>query len=161
MSEGHAEAKVHRRLDNTAGIYITFLIHPQDAASLDGLRIGDSVQLAWAEIVNTAVEKIELPDNRAANVGDAQASPRERPKRAFKDLSYPEQAGILCQDSHFQNFIREKYYIGPACEYVRRYCCIDSRAELSTNHDAANKWRELEAKYQSWIADQRYSDARR
>ncbi len=163
MSENHAEAKIHRRLDNTAGIYITFLIHPQDAASLDGLRIGASVQLAWAEIVNTEVEKIELPDNRAANGGDAQASPREtKQKRKFSELSLAAQAGMRCDETAFEEFFDSKFFRTEGeslADAVRRYCGVTSRSEFATNHKAADNWRDLEIRYQNWLTERRYAES--
>ena len=41
---------------------------------------------------------------------------------------------------------------------IRGVCGIQSRSELSTNHDAANLWRKLDAEYESWLVSQKYAD---
>jgi hypothetical protein len=74
--------------------------------------------------------------------------------RSWRDLTPAQQAGIRCNEPAFQKFLREEGDSAVnddagAAAYVRLACGVHSRAHLVGN--AANKWRELEAKYQAWM----------
>lgn len=110
---------------------------------------------------------------------DRGSTPRgaAKPKGKFSDLSLPAQAGIRCEDAKFIEFLGTRNadknngtgelinlleFCGSPEQCVRSFCAVTSRAELSTNHDAANRWRELERVYQAWLTDRRYpAEARR
>lgn len=93
----------------------------------------------------------------------ARISPK--PKRAFSDLPLSQQAALRCNDSDFFRFMTESfptYSEGMAlADFVRNYCGVDSRSELSTNAKAAAKWEELESMYQIYLLDIRYPEGGR
>ena len=98
--------------------------------------------------------------------GSSPAPAPSKPKRRFDELSLPQQCGIRCDDYRFERFLRETWEdaIGEdddVASAVRRIIKVKSRSELSTNHHAANVWRELEAKYQCWLTDQEYAESTR
>jgi hypothetical protein len=106
--------------------------------------------------------------NSTPNVEGSNPSGVAKSKTAFKDMPLPQQAGIRCSDALFCRFIAEclsepgkQCAVQHAEEFVRGYCGVDSRSDLSTNHEAANKWRKLESHYQSWLADRQYGDMQR
>ena len=89
----------------------------------------------------------------------------EKERRPFDTLPLSQQAGIRCNDSQFAGFIAEHWYgdeikpfnnVDPtALVYV--LCEITSRSELDTNDLAAQMWKKLEADYQAYLTDIRYS----
>jgi hypothetical protein len=72
---------------------------------------------------------------------------------AFKDLAPPEQAGILCRDPDFAEFIKSQ---APECpnrnvaEVVKTYCGVDSRADIKYGTDAHRSWLTLLARFLRW-----------
>ncbi len=181
MSEGNFEGLLHSMRRSKDGMVVSFVVQPNDISNdLLTLNIGARVMIGWSEctdapkeshaarlITEKQVSANPVPPRGlmhcAANGGDAQASPREpKQKRAFKDLSYPEQAGIRCGEIPFVEFlslIDTGSGITDPAEYVRHYCGVKSRAELSTNRDALNKWRDLEIRYQNWLTERRYAES--
>lgn len=73
------------------------------------------------------------------------------------------QAAMLCDDPRFRAFLNEysgcddaniNACAGPAgsAAMVRLLCGVDSRAEFDTNPEAAQKWRNLKASFEAWLA---------
>lgn len=78
-------------------------------------------------------------------------------RKSFASLTLTQQSGIRCADALFQEFLKvenEK----DAAEYVRLYCGIASRSELPAFPD---RWHDLEGKYQSWLTDRKFAEAKR
>ena len=76
----------------------------------------------------------------------------ERPKQSWESMSRAQQAGILCADPRFQQWLS----IDPdedgatyAAETVRAMCGVPSRAKLDADPRAANKWDALVSKYRA------------
>jgi hypothetical protein len=69
------------------------------------------------------------------------------------------QAGIRCADPVFRKFLEEQkqYKVeteDAAAFWVKDFCEIKSRTELSTNHRARVLWHQLDAQFQAWkLAD--------
>lgn len=78
----------------------------------------------------------EIPVAVAALVGEPQ---QEKPKRRFADMSPAQQAGIVCGDERFQNWIGVSN-AEVAAEWVRKRCEVVSRADLNTNQNAKHRW---------------------
>ena len=152
-------------LQNAAGVYITFLAHPNDRDAITPLTVGQSVVVGWADTVNTDVEKINAQMSHAAKGEAEQSAPREtKPKRAFKDLSYPEQAGIRANDWHFQDFLGQQYAgvwrnLKDAAACIREICGVTSRAELRHDTSARRKWEILDTAFQVWLTDALYAES--
>lgn len=94
----------------------------------------------------------------------AQKAPEKagKPKRAFSELSLPEQAGIRCEDDDFCHFIEAKARSSMSRDsivaYVRTFCTVQSRAELATDKRAASRWRLLDEEFRSWQLSKQYAD---
>jgi ERF superfamily protein len=69
-------------------------------------------------------------------------------------MSPVQQAGIRCGQHEFVEFIAQvKHWHaadGTAAEFVRAACNIKSRALLSTDANAAAKWRKLDSEFTAW-----------
>lgn len=92
-------------------------------------------------------------------------TPSSAQPRSWRDLSYPQQAGIRCSEEAFRKFLSEK--IAPDADFdsccttpaatelaasiVRTYCLVQSRGDIRPNHPSARLWRELEDKFQTWM----------
>lgn len=74
---------------------------------------------------------------------------KKKPKQRFCDLGVAQQAGILCNDPKFQQFVQ----VGndeEAADYIRAYCEVDSRADIDTSPYAHQKWNDLMVDYGRW-----------
>lgn len=110
----------------------------------------------------TPLETAKDNAERLTGVSDVMRGPKT--KRAFSELSLPEQAGIRCEDSLFASFICDQTGLGNSADIpqiIRDHCGVLSRAELATDQSAALKWRKLEEIYQRWLTDKRYADMKR
>lgn len=59
------------------------------------------------------------------------------------------QAGVLCSDESFWVYLQVTS-ADAAANSVRQVCGISSRRELSTNASAAQRWRDIVARYRAW-----------
>ena len=87
------------------------------------------------------------------------APPQQEPAnkgRQWEEISPAEQAGIRCHEWQFRRFLKAKdlpvHDEKSAAETIRVLCRIDSRRDLNTNEQAAQKWREIDDEYQRWQA---------
>ena len=124
---------------------------------------GKEIPVALARLVKEpSVKARETAQTHTRDNADPKA---DRPKRAFADLSLPEQAGIRSQDQSFQMFLMASGYAAAddhdAAEVVRRICNVKSRTELATDNIAAGKWLALNTSFEHWQTDQRYGDMKR
>lgn len=170
MADGHFEAKVSGRRESTSGIFLTLQIQPDDhTPELAMLRVGSALMIGWSEVVDTTVHKLDtsMPVSEAIALIDNKL---QKERRAFKDLSLSQQAGIRCADKQFQQFIVERYSGADAytvCEanaatLVREICLVKSRTDLDgANGTIGAKWFHLERDYQSWLTEKRYKDSYR
>ncbi len=191
MSGHHFEAKNYALRKSKDGVIVSFVVHPNDVTpELLNLPVGAQLMIGWKEFTEggeankrgtaSSVEK-SAPDLHGAgggNIAQPQdvATPGARPKRAFKDLSLPEQAGIRCEDERFHQFLADKHStvwfsrmtadrkmeMPPnhrAAKTVRELCGVTSRADFSTNPDAALFWCTLEGAYQRWLLTQQYAES--
>ncbi len=81
----------------------------------------------------------------------AEAPAKER--QNWDELSPTQQAGILCGDGQFIEFIEEQYAAGDyhnAADFVRVHCDVVSRKQLSTDELPREKWRALDQEYRQW-----------
>ena len=83
-----------------------------------------------------------------------------KPKRNWDEVSRVEQAGVLCRDDKFDDFVRDvfpdSYRIHEeAAGFVRAYCGVKSRADLDTDRNASARWDNLVQDYFDWKGQQR------
>jgi hypothetical protein len=163
------------------GTVVSFVIQPEDIdPALNNLPIGRRIMFGWYEIGDD-----EKPVGRAANGSAAEGndsaadamdetahrsgsgSSPERPpkqKRKFSDLRLPEQCALRCRDDgRFVRFVDEMYRVPGSTEtteeLVKIHCGVKAKRELSTNHEAANRWRQIESNYQRWLTDETYKES--
>lgn len=159
MSEGAFEAKVSGKRESSNGIFLTLQIQPDDYTSaLATLRVGASLQLGWAEVVNTAVEPISAGDIIPTTKQEIAASAKAA--RKFYEMPYSQQAALRCNDKQFQECFFAADAIG-AADKVRFVCNVKSRSELD-HPDCAGRvmWEKMEADYQAYLTDKRYGGPR-
>lgn len=77
-----------------------------------------------------------------------------KPRQKFDDLLPAKQAGIICNDTRFQDFATTRCGLpgrrfGPssAAQYLRDCCQIESRRDLNTSVDAVRKFRSLRTEF--------------
>lgn len=76
-----------------------------------------------------------------------------------------QRACILCKDKEFERYlcgciyITDKDDIYDCCKkFIYKQCDIDSRAELTTNKEAQEKFKELDEKFKDWKFKNNYDD---
>jgi hypothetical protein len=69
-----------------------------------------------------------------------------------------QQAGILCNDPRFHKFAAaqsgaptEHLTKTAATEYLRNFCSIQSRRDLSANQTACGKFQTLRTEFDAWL----------
>ncbi len=161
------------------GVVVSFVVQPHDVTpELLNLPVGAHVVIEWKEYS----EEEEAQDGQAFEPDRTEINQEAvakliegpKPKTRFADMSLPAQAGIRCGDEQFRAFLRAEYtayWLGQndpeshpdsrVAYAVRKFCGVESRAELSTNREAANKWRKLESDYMNWKLTTQYSDVLR
>lgn len=166
MSEGNFEAKVSAKRETAAGIYLTFQIQPDDyTADLATLRVGSALVLGWAEVVDSKVQALVVPTPfkpEPPTVTQTSAPAKER--RPFASLPLSQQAAMRTEDKTFQAFLETETPIHDQESYadaVRAVCGVESRSDIRPGTPAAIAWMALEARYQSWLTDQRYASVAR
>lgn len=114
----------------------------------------------WFGIAPLKKEVAPNPDSKLSgqhNDSHAQsAEPTERGKKSWRDLPPSQQAAIRCEEPIFQTFLKEEhadvvlFADQDAAQAVRDLCCVTSRSELNTNHEARVLWTQLESQFQAW-----------
>jgi hypothetical protein len=106
----------------------------------------------------TAVDPIPVAIARLVTDRTSTEPPKreDKPRTAWQDLPLPQQAALRCQDLDFRRFLRTEKSAdindgNDAAEFVRGYCDIGSRAELSVNDRAARAWAKIDSEYRSWL----------
>lgn len=182
MADGHFEARLTAKRETAAGIFVTVQIQPDDyKAELATLRVGSALVLAWAEVVDTSVQPIEITPAVAESV-DARPSGRDesragaspvrestKDRKPFASLPLSQQCAMRCSEKPFQEYMCYTFWNTnvdePTEEYtailVRNHLSVESRSELKDNYVAQTAWLELERRYQDHLTDQRYADAQR
>lgn len=74
--------------------------------------------------------------------------------RTWKDMAFPQQAGIRAGERDFHRFVAQRYGKclddSEAAEYIRKWCGVSSRSELATDKHAAQLWQQLDAEFYVW-----------
>jgi len=94
---------------------------------------------------------------------DGETPVKDTPKkRSFYELSPTQQAVLACKRDTFQLFIAEQDSNGlvmdimdeeNTADYVRNWCGVESRSELTTDLEAGTRWTALYDQFQLWLAD--------
>ncbi len=90
---------------------------------------------------------------------DAATRPADKPKRRMAELRRAQQAGILCSDDRFIQFLikvhgmkvdRQDSLTEAAARKVRSHCKVNSRSRLDSYGPASVSWDQLRAEYDAW-----------
>ena len=115
----------------------------------------------WFGIAALKPGKEVVPDTqRSVQRLDTQPEPNQPParaKRPWRDLPYPQQAGICINEPAFAAYLREEHpdewhETGEADACLKFICGINSKSELATNKKAATLWFQIDSAYQAWRA---------
>ena len=98
------------------------------------------------------------PDPDAAQAA-APATEGKKPRRPMSSLPRAQQAGILCRDEQFWNFLSlrfpnssrtELWTAGSAAIYVRKYCGGLSRTDIDGNPESERLFDGLRTEFGAW-----------
>jgi hypothetical protein len=80
-----------------------------------------------------------------------------KPRQRLCDMPPAQQAGILCNDTRFQNFAAtrcgmpgQQFSATAAAEYLRNVCQIDSRRALNCSGPAQSRLQALRTEFDAW-----------
>lgn len=107
---------------------IRLQVHPEETEELNRLTLGTRLQCVIVVI-------------------DDQEQPVAVQKPKGGPLS--KAAGILCSDGRFLRWLHSQGHVDQeAAPFVRRFCSVESRAELDHNPEAARKFLNLKAEFE-------------
>jgi hypothetical protein len=133
----HFESRKWAYRQTKEGTVISFLVHPNDISTeMATAPLGTRYMVAFAQIGDD-----EQPTE--------QPKP-ERPKRKFDELTCAEQAGILCADPKFQQWLGvlpDSDGEAHAAETVRDLCDVTSRSLIGKTGASMQKWTRLVTNY--------------
>ena len=137
----HCEAKKHAYRQTQDGIVVSFVLHPNEVPDDLALApLGTRYVLALVRIGDD--ETPQPPDERP-----------KRPARPFASLARSQQAGILCNDEAFQEWIATHYAFvvkneSGARSFVISHCQVNSRRELDVSDEAGVLWDALRGQFE-------------
>lgn len=108
-------------------------------------------------VVFVDADMYDESEGKCTQVADSSTSDNLSPVEKSEGDKIRERACILCGDRDFQEWLG-LYSEESTASYMRRYCNIKSRSELTTNKEAQAKFKELDRKFKSWKFEQRYAD---
>lgn len=141
------------------GVVISFLLHPNDVPNeLAIADLGSRYIIALVEIGDD-----ETPKQREepARISHQPAGIEPPARRSFDDLPASTQAGILCGDANFHEFIRmnkpdrwrflnEGTDTERAALILRSLVGVTSRSEIKPGTKAFDAWRDILREYNDW-----------
>jgi hypothetical protein len=176
----HVEVKLHGFRRTQDGVVVSFVVSPIDmpqALALDPLgtrymlalcAIGDDENPINPRggpepqsIINRDEGPALSPSSGRGDAGGRTAgsipATGAKDRRSWDELSPSQQAGILCSDVAFQNFVAEKAGILPsrcdesdAAAWLRHWLGVDSRKSIAGNPVAIAKLGEIRAYFLEW-----------
>lgn len=129
------------------------------AGFVEMFGVPNPAEEAWvavAKLVKPAPERVD-DDEQALQGGGRGSSEDPRPAsapRRFEEMPRAQQAGILCNEDHFRQYIGVETE-DEAAAWVRATCRVASRTEL--NAKAPDQWDKIVSDYRTW---ERYGDMR-
>ena len=138
-----------------SGLYTT---EEMASSRRDDDRPAEEIIEEWGEkrgasLIKATTQHAPAPDEPTDLWTDGDTPPEWQGGK-WDALGPEKQAGVLCNEEAFRNFLTEKVTpcdsADSAAKIVRGLCNITSRAELATNTTAASRWREIVAEYRAW-----------
>jgi hypothetical protein len=104
-----------------------------------------------AEPVAVAVARLDLTAN-----GNGKPNDNWKPD----EINIASLCALVCQKPTFWEYIRAVKGVPcigeqDAATYVRRFCIVNTRADLATNETALSRWQFLESAYEDWLGTDR------
>lgn len=87
---------------------------------------------------------------------DDNDQPMQRPQRTqVRNHTLSNKAAILCKDADFQKFLVESGLAWDVSEraaasFIKETCCIESRAQLDSNDEAAETFKQIAKEFDEW-----------
>lgn len=155
----HCECRKIAYRQSKDGIVLSLLLHPQEVPdALATAALGARYMVAFVELgddeqpikPDTGRRETALPEREGES--DKVAGSPSRTRRTWGELSPAQQAGLLCGDPMFQQFLYERGETttpdkDEAAEAVRVICSVMSRKEITPQN---SWWRDLVADYRNW-----------
>lgn len=166
----HCEAKLHGFRRTADGVVVSFVLHPAEvpkALALDPL--GTRYMLALAQIGDdeqpvppagpSSPQRKEIATEGPPEVVSKRQTPSpaggHKERRSWDELAPQQQAGILCSDKGFQQWLT--YSTGDvfrdeedAAGWLRRKLGIESRRDLATRPHLVQKLNRIRAEFLEW-----------
>lgn len=168
--DGVFEAKLVRENKSAKGIFLTLEIAADDyyACGLNEVRPNALLRIGYQEQTDTSVHKIEVPPSEPIKITGT------KEKRKFSEMNAAQQAGMLCDDVRFQewldrwamvpggwHFSRDDTQEEIAAKGVRKFCGVKSRADIPNNPTALERWQTLLTRFEQWKLDNAYGETGR
>lgn len=138
MIQGRFESKKDGLRQTQDGLWkITLTVHPdEDLGPMLSAAMGTRFMVAYAEI------------------GDDEQPVQEPKQRTpFRELPRSQQAGVLCASPTFQQWASHRadcpLNAAATAEWVREYCEIASRADFDKHTEAAMRWDNCLAEFET------------
>lgn len=123
-----------------------------DAAlsALGGLPRPD--QEAWVAVARLDPKAAQTPAPSPA-----------KPKSKWDELPYAQQAALRCNDVRFRSYLEVENKLRTVSEtdaaaIVRRYCQVESRAEIVKGTKAGDWWEQLDGEFGDHLASNQYAE---
>lgn len=113
----------------------------------------DPVPVALARLRDSGeTERVPSPLREARGQSCDGSASASRHKQSWHDMSPAQQAGLLCGDPLFQQFLFEMHGCpektsSDAAEHVRIHCGVASRREINNEDRSGRLWRDLVADF--------------
>jgi len=111
---------------------------------------------AWVGIARLDLKKA------ASEAPNADIAPIKE-RRSFASLPLSQQAALRCNDADFWKFINQTCEVEEgvqsmegAASFVRIYCKVGSRAEITHGTHAGGRWMTLNDKYEAWLRERNF-----
>ena len=158
----HCEMVKYSYRQTKDGVVVSFVVHPNDMpAALATAPIGARFVSALVQVDDNELP-VHQPAKESSKPGQVAPKPdRVKPgKRDWREVPYPQQAGIRINEPTFAAYLREEHSddwheTGDADACIKLICRIESKRELSTNHKALTLWRQIDSHYEGWLAKER------
>lgn len=134
--------------------------HPFDG--LDGERFGVVIvgPLAPAEHAEPVARKGKAGGTIGSDAGGQvvadlrEEAPRTNSKRRWQDMPASQRAALMVKDVEFQRYVSERWRSDvdeSAADYnLKKFCKVNSKADLSTDEYSADRLDKLQSDFRAW-----------
>lgn len=115
----------------------------------------------WFGIAALNLPQAEKENSKLPAPATPEQDPKSaRAKRDWRDVPYPQQAGIRINEPTFAAYLREEHpdewhETGDADDCLKLICGVSSKVYLATIHKAALMWHQIDTDYAAWLVRER------